>query len=95
MLTVNDDGRFVLPTGADQEFTHFLERNGVACVGIGQVRSPFDPAKIQALYLEWIKRKQRRITRNIIILPIVLYLLIILFYFIYCGSYFFGNSAFT
>ncbi len=67
MFAINDDGSFVLPAGAGQDFTKFLEQNGVACVGAGQVRTPFDPAIVQKLYLEWVKRRQRRTRRRIII----------------------------
>ncbi len=71
MLAINDDGRFALPAGADRDFTTFLKQNHVACVGVGQVRSPFDPANVQKLYLEWVKRRQRRIRRRIVITPVV------------------------
>ena len=80
MFAINDDGGFVLPARADKDFTHFLETNGVACVGVGQVRSPFDPAKVQKLYLEWVKQRyKRRQRRNIKYIIITLLLVTSLF----------------
>jgi hypothetical protein len=63
-LEIRDDGTFALPPEVAQDFTRFLERNEVACVGVGQIRTPFDRAEIQTLYIKWAKRRERRIARR-------------------------------
>jgi hypothetical protein len=80
MLAIGVDGRFALPPGKDRDFTQFLERHSVMCVGVGQIRAPFDPANVQKLYLEWVKRQQRRIRRRLVMAPIAVAVLLTTFY---------------
>jgi hypothetical protein len=75
MLLIEDDGSFELPIEAAKSFTRFLERNGVDCVGVGRIRTPFDHAKIQALYLKWVKpqqRRRRRVMKTIVVVASLL-----------------------
>jgi hypothetical protein len=73
MLAINDDGSFALPHAAAQDFARFLEANGVACVGVGlirapKIRTPYDPAKVQTLYLGWAKRQQQKHIHKFIVI---------------------------
>ena len=86
MFPIRDDGRFSLPLGAAQDFTRFLEQNGIAYVGVGQLRTPFDSEKIQTLYLQWVNRHQRRIRRSMLIIPLAVTVSVFVMYFAGCNS---------
>ena len=84
MFTISDDGTFALPPGADEDFTRFLKRNGVPCLSVGQIQVPFNPARVQELYLSWVQRRERRIRRWTITLPSAA---LTVFFSFYCGLF--------